>query len=32
MFDKNAGNSLFASTTDNGKLVANFHLKYAAVC
>ena len=32
MFDKNTGNSLFASTTDNRELVANFHLKYAAVC
>ena len=32
MFDKNAGNSPLASATDNGELVANFHLKYAAVC
>ena len=32
MFDKNAWNSLLSSATDNGELVANFHLKYAAVC
>ena len=32
MFDKNAWNSLLTSATDNGELVANFHLKYAAVC
>ncbi len=32
MFDKNAGDSLLASATDNGELVANCHLKYAAIC
>ena len=32
MFDKNAGDSLLASATDNGELVAYLHLKYAAVC
>ena len=32
MFDKNTGNPLLASATNNGELVAYFHLKYAAVC
>ena len=32
MLDKNARNPLFTSATNNSELVANFHLKYAAVC
>ena len=32
MLDKNARNPLLASAADNSELVANFHLKYAAVC
>ena len=32
MLDKNARNPLLTGTADNGELVANFHLKYAAVC
>lgn len=31
VFNKNAGNSLFAGTTNHGEFVAHFHLKYAAV-
>ena len=32
MLDKNAWNPLLTGTADNGEFVANFHLKYAAVC
>ena len=32
VLDKNARNPLLTSTADNGELVANLHLKYAAVC
>ena len=32
MLDKNARNPLLTGTTNNSELVANFHLKYAAVC
>ena len=32
MLDKNARNPLLTGTTNNGELVANFHLKYTAVC
>ena len=32
MLDKNTRNPLLTGTTNNSELVANFHLKYAAVC
>lgn len=31
MFNKNAGNSLLAGTTNHGEFVTHFHLKYTAI-
>ena len=31
MLNQNAGNSRLSSTTNNGKFIADFHLKYTAI-
>ena len=31
VFNKNAGNSLLAGTTNHGEFVTHFHLKYTAI-